>query len=109
MGISFPFVRLLRRSKLASMSAEAARRAPSMTLRELVNRYRALAQEFGRAVPLSSFGLPKAETERLFSSFDEDYHISRFFAFSEADGPKFSINGIPATHVSIDSEIETIL
>lgn len=91
------------------MSAEAARSALSMTLRELVNRYRALTPEFGRAVPLSAFQLAKAETERLFSAFDEDYHISRFFAFSEAGGEKFSINGIPATHVSIDSEIETIL
>ncbi|HYL62846.1 MAG TPA: hypothetical protein VE077_09505 [Candidatus Methylomirabilis sp.] len=91
------------------MSAEAARRALSMTLRELVDRYRALAQEIGRAVPLSSFQLSQAETERLFSAFDEDYHISRFFQFSEAGGETFSINGVPVTHVAVDAEIETIL
>jgi hypothetical protein len=80
-----------------------------MTLRHLVDRYLAFASEFGKSVPLSSFQLSPAETERLFSSYDEDYHISRFFHFSELDGEKFSINGIPATHVSIDAEIDSIL
>jgi len=80
-----------------------------MPLSQLVDRYRALAGEFGRPVPLSGFQLGPAETERLFSGYDEDYHISRFFHFAESIGEKFSINGIPATHVSLDSEIETIL
>jgi hypothetical protein len=60
-------------------------------------------------VALSAFALTTAETESLFSSYDEDYHISRFFDFSESGGEQYSINGIPATHVSIDAEIQTIL
>jgi hypothetical protein len=80
-----------------------------MPLPELVRLYRSHAANFGDPVALSVFGLPILETERLFSAFDEDYHISRFFHFSESAGEKFSINGIPATHVSLDSEIETIL
>ena len=100
------------------MSAEPARRAPSaasrppnvmMPLRELVQRYLALAGKFGAPVALSSFTLSPAETEQLFSGYDEDYHISRFFHFSEEEGTRFSINGIAATHVSLDPEIETIL
>lgn len=91
------------------MSAEAARHAPMMPLRELVLLYRSHATNFGEPVGLSVFGLTVAETERLFSGYDEDYHISRFFHFSEAAGQKFSINGFVATHVSLDSEIETIL
>ena len=91
------------------MSAEAADRAPIMPLRDLVRLYRAPAGNFGEPVALSVFGLTNAETERFFSGYDEDYHISRFFQFSEAAGQKFSINGIPATHVSLDAEIETIL
>jgi hypothetical protein len=91
------------------MPAESTRRAPMIPLRDLVHRYRSLAGAFGKPVALSSFDLNPAETERLFSSYDEDYHISRFFHFWEADGAKFSINGIPATHVSLDAEIETIL
>ena len=91
------------------MSAEAARRAPMMSLRELVRLYRGHAANFGEPVPLSLFGLTAEETESLFSSYDEDYHISRFFHFSEAAGAKFSINGFVATHVSLDPEIETIL
>jgi hypothetical protein len=100
------------------MSAQAARRAPShavrppnpmMPLRELVERYRSLAGEFGKAVPLSEFQLTPAETERLFSSYDEDYHISRFFHFTQAKGTRFPINGIPVTHVSVDAEIQSIL
>ena len=91
------------------MSAEAAGRAPVMTLRELVDLYRSHAGKFGEPVTLSVFGLTNAETGRLFSGYDEDYHISRFFQFSETTGDKFSINGIPATHVTIDAEIQTIL
>ena len=100
------------------MSAEAARRAPPdasrplntmMPLRELVDRYRSLAGEFGKSVPLAAFQLSEMETERLFSGYDEDYHISRFFHFSESEGARFSIDGIPATHVSLDAEIESIL
>jgi hypothetical protein len=91
------------------MSAEAARRAPMMPLRELVDRYRSLAGEFGRSVPLAAFQLPDAETERVFSGYDEDYHISRFFHFTQGEGSRYSINGIPVTHVSLDPEIESIL
>ena len=91
------------------MSAEPVRRTISMTLRQLVDLYLSLAGQFGQRVSLSSFQLSPAETERLFSSYDEDYHISRFFHFTEADGAKFSIDGVPATHVSIDPEIHSIL
>jgi hypothetical protein len=91
-----------------AMAAEP-RRAPMMPLHELVDKYRALAGDFGKPVALSAFALTRAETERLFSGYDEDYHISRFFHFSEAQGEKFSIDGYPATHVSLDPEIATIL
>ena len=90
------------------MAAEP-RRAPMMSLQELVEKYRALAGEFSKPVALSAFSLTHPEVERLFSSYDEDYHISRFFHFSEAEGAQFSINGIPITHVSLDAEIESIL
>jgi hypothetical protein len=90
------------------MAAEP-RRAPMMSLKQLVANYRTLAGEFGKPVALSAFALSIAETERLFSGYDEDCHISRFFHFTEIAGQAFSIDGIPATHVSIDPEIETIL
>jgi hypothetical protein len=83
-----------------------------MTLREVVERYRALAGGFGRPVPLSAFGLGREEAERLFSAFDEDYHISRFFHFTldpTSQMETCSINAFPQTHVSLDPEIETIL
>jgi len=82
------------------MSAEAARRAssdasrppnPMMPLRELVDRYRSLAGQFGKPVPLAAF------------------QLNRFFHFTQSGGTRFSINGIPVTHVSLDAEIHTIL
>ncbi len=85
---------------------------PKMTLREVVERYRALAGGFGKPVALGAFGLPREEGEKLFGAFDEDYHISRFFHFTlepAAQGDAWSINSFPQTHVSIDTEIETIL
>ena len=90
------------------MAAEP-RRAPMMPLKDLVASYRSIAGEFGKPIALSAFALTTAETEQLFSSYNEDYHISRFFDFSHAGGEQFSINGVPSTHVSIDPEIETIL
>ena len=88
-----------------------------MELRAVVDKYKQLAGTFSRPVPLAAFGLERAETERLFSVFDEDYHISRFFHFTldpqTEPGPTpivaYQINGFPHTHVSIDAEIESIL
>ncbi|HMI51016.1 MAG TPA: hypothetical protein VK525_05855 [Candidatus Saccharimonadales bacterium] len=91
------------------MSAERVGRAPMMSLRELVNRYRALVAEYGDEVPLAGFALTHEEVERIFSGYDEDYHISRFFKFMDKDGAKFLIDGVAATHVVIDAEIESIL
>jgi len=80
-----------------------------MSLREMVDRYLGVSRNFGEAVALSAFGLGQTETERLFSDYEEDYHISRFLHFSQNAGAEFSINGFPATHVSIDGEIQSIL
>ncbi len=80
-----------------------------MPLWELVRLYRFHAGDFGKPVALSAFGLTSAETERLFSGYDEDYHISRFFHFSDAGGTRFFISGEPVTHVALDAEIESIL
>jgi hypothetical protein len=92
------------------MSSEATRRrTPMMPLRELVDRYLSAAGSFGIPAALSSFSLGQAETERLFSGYEEDYHISRFLHFSQDAGTQFSINGFPATHVSIDAEVRSIL
>lgn len=91
------------------MDSEATRRPSTLPLRELVKRYQTLAGEFGKAIPLTAFGLPRSATEQLFSGYDEDYHISRFFHFTEIEGMTFTINGEPVTHVSLDAEIETIL
>ncbi len=46
------------------MSAQAAGRAPTMPLRELVRLYRSLAGNFGAPVALSGFGLTKASRGR---------------------------------------------
>jgi hypothetical protein len=80
-----------------------------LPLKTLVERYRALALQQGTPVPLTAFDMTREETERLFSGYDEDYHISRFFNFSEGDGMTFLINGERVTHVAIDPEIDSIL
>jgi hypothetical protein len=91
------------------MAAHAASPTPMISLQELYRLYTSLAAKPGEPVPISAFKMSHAETEKVFSIFDEDYHISRFFHFSEAGGENFTINGIPATHVSLDPEIQTIL
>ncbi len=91
------------------MSAESTRRAPMMNLSEVVERYAALAGNFGNPVALSAFGLSEQETQNLFSTFDEDYHISRFLHFSHADGRTYSISGDVVTHVAVDPSIYSVL
>ena len=80
-----------------------------MNLREVVEKYLAIAGAYGRPVALADFGLDRAQTERVFAAFDEDYHISRYFHFSRVTGVAYTINGFDHTHVSIDSEIQDVL
>jgi hypothetical protein len=80
-----------------------------MNLSEVVKKYLSVAGGYGRVMALSDFGLDPAEMEKIFSAFDEDYHISRFFHFTKVGGAAYKINGFEHTHVSIDAEIETIL
>jgi hypothetical protein len=100
---------LISERKVALMAGEIARRAPMISLQELYRVYTTIAAKPGEPVPLTAFKLSKEETEKLFSIFDEDYHISRFFHFSEAGGENYSINGESSTHVAIDAEISSIL
>lgn len=80
-----------------------------MELETIIGKYLAAAGDYGRPAAISAFGLGHADAERLFRSFDEDYHISRFFHFSNSSGETFDINGFPQTHVSIDAAIKEIL
>jgi hypothetical protein len=81
-----------------------------MTLRETVEAYRKITGgAFGVDAALAAFGMPRAETERLFSAFDEDYNISRFLHLVCGEGERYSINGFPQTHVALDAGIEEML
>lgn len=90
------------------MGNEAAGQAPIWGLKELVERYTALAGRFGEAVPLSAFGFGKDETQNVFCALDEDYHISRFLHFSNLDGEKYTISGEVVTHVVIKPAIQSL-
>lgn len=79
-----------------------------MELREIVETYLKLAGQYGKSVPLASFARAREETERDFSVFDEDYHISRFIHFQNGSGERYKINGFPQTHVSIDAGIQSL-
>jgi len=79
-----------------------------MSLGETVDRYLALAGEFGNPVALVEFGLSQEQTRKLFSGFDEDYQISRFLYFSRVSGQTFEIGGEPVTHVTMDRAIQSV-
>ena len=80
-----------------------------MNLREVVEGYTKLANGFGQPVALDGFGLTAEETTKLFSTFDEDYHISRFFHFSTHQGERYLISGAEVTHISINAGIQGLL
>ena len=80
-----------------------------MSLREIVERYLSVAGGYGKVIPISALGLSHAEAEKTFDVLDEDYNISRFIHFVCAAGADYSINGFPQSHLSIDSDIQSIL
>jgi hypothetical protein len=80
-----------------------------MTLRELVEKYLEIAGGFSFLAPLADFGMERQQAERVFGTFDEDYHISRYIHFTQVSGTAYKINGFEQTHVSMDEEIQTIL
>jgi hypothetical protein len=91
------------------MSDEARRRAPMPDLSAIIERYATLADKFGDPVALSAFELSPELTQALFSSLDEDYHISRHLHFSNGGGNAYLISGAAATLVSIDAAIREVL
>jgi hypothetical protein len=81
-----------------------------MDLKAVVERYLNTAGDFGKPVRLATFGLSQAETEALFGSLDEDYHISRFLHFaSEAGQNSYAVSGEKVTHVTIDAGVKELL
>ena len=80
-----------------------------MNLNEIVKKYLQISGGYGRPLALADFGLDRAQTERVFSAFDEDYHISRYFHFTSSAGISYKLNGFDYTHVSMDCEINAIL
>jgi hypothetical protein len=80
-----------------------------LTLKEVVDRYSSLAKQGGEPVALEAFALDPEETIKLFTSLDEDYHISRFVKFSFAQGRLYLISGDPSTHIQIDAAIRDLL
>lgn len=90
-----------------------------MDLATAVKKYLEISKGFGQPIHLSALGLPKAETEKLVSAWDEDYQISRYLVLTRerdeslaalpADARVYVINGFEATHLSFRSDIEKLL
>ncbi len=87
-----------------------------MTLAEGVKKYLELAGEFERPVALALLGLSRAETEKLVSTWDEDYQINRYMLLTleAAEEPArasqiFLINGFEYSHITFQSDIEKLL
>jgi hypothetical protein len=80
-----------------------------LSLKEVVDRYSSLAKQSGDPVALEAFGLDPEQTIKLFTSLDEDYHISRFVNFSMDHGRLYLISGNPSTHIRIDEAIRSLL
>jgi len=80
-----------------------------LSLKEVVDRYSSLAKQWGDPVALEAFGLGPEDTIKLFTSLDEDYHISRFVNFSMGHGRVYLISGNPSTHIQIVEAIRGLL
>ena len=59
--------------------ADGADNGNCMELKAAVEKYLGVVKEFGRPMPLASFGLPRKELEAMVSAWEEDYHLHRHF------------------------------
>lgn len=80
-----------------------------LQLQEVVQKYLAAAGGYGHEIAISVLGFSREEVEDVFSAFDEDYHIGRFFHFRQGAGESYSVGGFPQSHVAIDPEIQGVL
>jgi hypothetical protein len=90
-----------------------------MDLPAIVKKYLEIAGGFNRPVHLSQFGFSRDQTEKIISTFDEDYQISRYMLLSrERDdrlaslpGEKrvYLINGYEVSHISFQPDIQKLL
>ena len=90
-----------------------------MDLAAAVKRYLEITGGFDRPLHLSQLGLPKAETEKLVSAWDEDYQISRYMLLSRErdadlaafppDSRVYLINGYECTHLTFHRDVQKLL
>lgn len=104
---------------MSGLARRAVPYTPKVNLAAIVKTYLRIAGEFDRPVHLSQFGLTKSETEKIISTLDEDYQISRYLQLSRepdaeltsfpSDARVFFINGHEASHLSFHPDIQKIL
>ena len=90
-----------------------------MDLAAAVKKYLEMTGGFDRPMHLSRFGLQKAETEKVISTWDEDYQISRYMLLSRerdealesfpGDARVFLINGFECSHLTFHENIQQLL
>ena len=90
-----------------------------MDLGAAVKKYLEVAGSFDQQVHLSALGLPKEETEKIISAWDEDYQISRYLLLSlernEAlasfppESRIYLINGYECSHLTFHADIQKLL
>jgi hypothetical protein len=97
-------------AKPAFPPGSAQAKLPAMlSLKEVIERYNALAEGSRGPVALSAFNLSNEETVRLFAALNEDYHISRFLHFSLGSGQSYLVDGESVSHIALDPAISSLL
>ena len=85
-----------------------------MDLKEAVEKYLEIAGSFGEPAPLGRFGLQPSEMAALLASWEDDYHLSRYFElvpFSSmaASEPAYRVNGVLYTAIIFRETIRDVL
>ena len=88
-----------------------------MNLKAAVEKYLAVAGNFGRLMPLSGFELDPATTEAMIAAWEEDYQLHRHLELIPAgpgtEGPSaqagYVVGGIAYTGVVFHPSIRAII
>ena len=90
---------------------------PIMNLKAAVEKYLAVAGEFGRPMPLTGFGLSREATEAMLAAWEEDYQLHRHLELipagdssSEAAAEaRYVVGGIAYAGIVFRSSIRTAI
>jgi hypothetical protein len=85
-----------------------------MTIKHAVERYLAVAGQYGQLMPLSAFDLQPRELKEMIATWEDDYQLSRHYelvpaSYRDSDTQRYSIEGVEYSGIIFHPSVAEIL